>query len=353
MPVAIPILIVVAGLVLLAVTSKPIEAKQLPPATPVTCSPEEMSFLKDVLVAVEKGSANSAIMQKALAIAQRCSAGTGAVQALAFAIDKQRQESAEAIDAAVPELISSPDRAAEPIPTDEKGAPLWFMDTRGGMRMAIPNFRAVLVTFEGLQRAINSVGGKIKVDGRIGPNTLDSFDVLASAKGYQRLPNTVEKLAANATKWAEVLSKGYEPAQVGELNHSTPIPGVDPVAWADFMGAMKHVGHPSYLGIWRIDPKRLSLLGADPKKFPTDARSQARLFVKDMQARAKEILQSDLKEMIDAPYSIGEPMITLSGLLALVKQAGVKGARSWLINPDERASYPNTTAAFERANEIF
>jgi hypothetical protein len=312
--------------------------KELPPAQP-SCSADEKQFLANVVEAAAKGMANSTIIEKAIQIAQRCGMPS-TEQGLRNVLEQQREEAEQRIEAAVPDLIRQPDRPPEPPIDPATGKPLWFMDTRGGMLMAIPNFPVVLVTFEGLQRLVGA-----KVDGRIGPETTEKFMQMAFERGFERFPDTQAKLAANVTKWSEVLAKGYPPAEVGRRGHvASPLPGVPFLPWIRFATVMKNVGSPKYLGIWRLDPRRLDIA---PEDFPDDPREQYRLFASCVRAMYEQIRASKLMRWL------GKEGTTMSGLIALVKQAGIKGAASWLAHKDERSRFPNTTDAYRRANGIF
>jgi hypothetical protein len=359
MPVALPV-VIVGGLgillALLAVGSgKALAAKQRPPALPPsagpTCSAEEMKFLGTVISSAKKGTANTELLKKALVIAQYCS--TRETQLFLLTAIKKLKKDAEKIKA-TPELVRSPDRSAEPIPKGPDGRPLWTMraDKRAkwyGKPVAIANFPVVLAVFEGLQRAIGVTPGKepLKIDGRIGEDTKEAFVFRMWDREFTKFPTTAASLAANAAKYTEVLLKGYTPAQVGHygMEHKSPLPGVSPQRWASFVTNMKGRGSPKGLGMFKMNPTRLQKLGIS--KFPTTTEGQYKLFIRDMQHLTKGILKSNYLS-----NAVSEE-ITLSGVLALAKQGGLKGAKSWLQNSEDREKFPNTTKAFLAANGIF
>ncbi len=45
--------------------------------------------------------------------------------------------------------------------------------------------------------------------------------------------------------------------------------------------------------------------------------------------------------------------VTMSGLLAVMRNAGTKNAEKWLDVEEDRRKFPNTTDAFKRANGCF
>lgn len=203
----------------------------------------------------------------------------------------------------VPALISSPDVPPEPIPVDPKSKKkLWFIDVRGKskIKMAIPNFKPTLESFKALQRAI----GGIKVDGRIGIETLSAFQRKANALGFTHFPDDVEHLAANSLKWTEVLKKHFQPGQVGR-----PF-DVPSRQWREFVARAS------------MDWDKLAPV-------------------------IEEKLGRFIGEEID-----GEE-VTLSGLFGLVNRAGLRGAERWLLSQNDRGKYPATTRAFQITNGIF
>tara|TARA_R100001244_G_scaffold132394_1_gene108866 strand:- start:12812 stop:13249 length:438 start_codon:yes stop_codon:yes gene_type:complete len=87
------------------------------------------------------------------------------------------------------------------------------------------------------------------------------------------------------------------------------------------------------------------------RRFLASPQIQYNAFSKLQSEAMHSIKSSDIKNRIGELIG-GEPL-TMSGLLGLVSQAGVKGARSWLNRPDERSRFPFTTKIFIKTNGIF
>lgn len=116
------------------------------------------------------------------------------------------------------------------------------------------------------------------------------------------------------------------------------------------LGLMKNVrkipweGREIFMGDF-VDP--LSL-----ERFLNSPRIQYRVFKKDIANHRDTIVaKTKLKRLIGT--EVDGARLTMSGLLALAKQAGVKGAQSWLTRPTDRTRFPNTTRTFHEVNGIF
>lgn len=86
------------------------------------------------------------------------------------------------------------------------GNPVWC-ETRGGEYMCLPNTLVQAGINKSLQRAINAANAKlgkplIRVDARIGPETLAAARVLADIAGIE-IPDTVEELTEQASFYAK------------------------------------------------------------------------------------------------------------------------------------------------------
>lgn len=202
----------------------------------------------------------------------------------------------------IPALVKAPDRPGMPIPKDPKsGKTFWFFDTRGGERMVIPRYRSILVQFQTLQEALG-----IPDDGRIGPDTLEAF--IERTSGFAKAPRTLEDLAANAVKWAEIIRHDIPAEHVGGGFSQPPNP-------------------------WEV------LANANVKKLQS--------------IRPK--VEEKLGNWVGQPIIVNDAAhtISLSGLLGIVDCAGFKGAKSWLENESDRSKYPNTTNCFLETNNLF
>ena len=63
------------------------------------------------------------------------------------------------------------------------------------------------------------------------------------------------------------------------------------------------------------------------------------------------IVKGGLDKLLDK--NIGGESLTMSGLIGLTSQAGIKGAKSWIAKPEERKRFPHTTQTFINTNGIF
>jgi len=87
------------------------------------------------------------------------------------------------------------------------------------------------------------------------------------------------------------------------------------------------------------------------ERFLSSPKIQYQVFKKSMKEYNKAIDTSGLSRLIDE--EIGIEVLTLSGLLGLVSQAGIKGTKGWLTNPQDRERFPHTTKTFLDTNGIF
>ena len=87
------------------------------------------------------------------------------------------------------------------------------------------------------------------------------------------------------------------------------------------------------------------------ERFLNSPRVQYNIFKRSMVDYHKSIKESGLDKLIGKEIAV-EPL-TMSGLLGLASQAGIKGAKSWLEKPKERERFPHTTQTFLETNGIF
>lgn len=122
--------------------------------------------------------------------------------------------------------------------------------------------------------------------------------------------------------------------------------------WKEFVRVMAVNSPLDEGGMFRMNAKRIESYGPGDS-FRGNTELQYDIFKREMELYRDLILKTPkLRRWIGASLSSGEA-VTSSGLLALLKQAGVKGALSWLNNESDRERFPNTTSAFARANGIF
>ena len=169
-----------------------------------------------------------------------------------------------------------------------------------------------------------------------------------------------------------------ESKKVEALRVTSPLDGVSDTAWAKFVkvfatGSPGTISPNYYLGIFSYGMRRLEDLGLakDVRKQDYNGRMvwkgdwtspysledflgseqlQHDTFARDMKIQAKVILSRHRDEL--GKEHAGSKA-TLSGLLAVAKQAGLGGLSSWLTVPADKEKFPNTTKAYIRANGIF
>ncbi len=162
--------------------------------------------------------------------------------------------------------------------------------------------------------------------------------------------------------------------------YTSPFPGVGNEPWTLFVRALrgqnaKAITPNYYLGLFGFGMRRLvdmglarnpakmewqgkQVWGAEwlpayspgPDKFLANPELQYRTFVKSMVGYGKQIA-TELREVIGSTLD-GDP-VTLSGLLAVAKQAGFDGLRKWIASEEVRAEHRTTTAQFHKLNGLF
>ena len=185
-----------------------------PPALPEpSCKQSDKDFVLNVILAMKKGTASLELMRKAHSIALNCLPDTANAieQQINKAILAAKAKKISDPEQALKAMMASPDSPPSPIPHDPKtDKPLWFMTTKKGQLMAIPNFSPVLALFKKLQSLVGA-----SQDGRIGDETVTKFRNMMSGRGFKKFPTTAPALAANIVKYIAVLGKNVPPTQVG------------------------------------------------------------------------------------------------------------------------------------------
>jgi hypothetical protein len=137
----------------------------------------------------------------------------------------------------------------------------------------------------------------------------------------------------------------------------SPLDGVKDDDWTDFVNSLA-VDSPDFdtdqhRGVFHHSKRRLTQLGIDPSTL-SDPESQYSALEKDItdcNSRFGKMLRERVTELIQIDGT--EHVVTQSGMLALLKTAGNKGAEKWLADAEDRKKYPKTTETFLRANGIF
>lgn len=146
-----------------------------------------------------------------------------------------------------------------------------------------------------------------------------------------------------------------EPQTLTVSGKSSPIDGVPNERWEEFVSRLstddpafstdKHVGR------YHHSRDRLAQLGIDKIDTEDDQYQALVTDLEDARNQCSRLIADHLAQcvMIDG----NEVVITQSGLLGLLKAAGVKHARSWLEHPDDRSKFPQTTKIFLATNGVF
>ncbi len=100
--------------------------------------------------------------------------------------------------------------------------------------------------------------------------------------------------------------------------------------------------------VWVAD--WIPVLEPGPDKFLGDADLQYKVFVKSVNDDFKAI-KAEMPEAVGT--DVDGVKATPSGLLAVTKQAGVAGLKSWLADPKVRQTHTSTTAQFKKLNGVF
>ncbi len=158
----------------------------------------------------------------------------------------------------------------------------------------------------------------------------------------------------------------------------SPFSNVPGEAWTKYVngqrsGKLNTQSPGNYLGIWLMGARMLQDLGymrnvklvkraetgkqvwdgewISPyslQRFLSDAALQYEAF-RRMSERDANYIRAKHAATLAAKQKL--PVITLSGLMAVAKQAGLKGMDEWIANPSTRKA--STTAQFEKFNGLF
>lgn len=139
---------------------------------------------------------------------------------------------------------------------------------------------------------------------------------------------------------------------------SSPIAGIDNSSWETFVSKLATdaptFGTEKYIGMYHQRRDRLEELGLLNAMKPDDLDAQYAALVADLvdaHGKAHEVIKDHLASVVTVNGQ--ECPVTLSGILGLLKAAGVKHARSWLENAKDRSQFPQTTNVFLATNGVF
>jgi hypothetical protein len=158
----------------------------------------------------------------------------------------------------------------------------------------------------------------------------------------------------------------------------SPLPEATDDVWTRYVrlmatGRPENISPGGHLGIFGLGPKRLEDLAfvRSSRKVERDGRQvweaewvapySLERFLGDgalqYKAFAKSTLDHRARILERHADAVGKTFATktatLSGLLAVAHQAGLRGLARWLEDEGDRQRFPNTTAAFIKATGIF
>lgn len=135
----------------------------------------------------------------------------------------------------------------------------------------------------------------------------------------------------------------------------SPLEGVETEDWNLFVESLKvekpEFANERHVGQFFHSRDRLKQLGVSDVST-SEAQYQALVAdVSDSRSRASKLIN----EYAGDAVSIGgsDHSITESGILGLIKSAGIRGAHEWLSREEDRKRFPRTTETFLKTNGVF
>lgn len=138
---------------------------------------------------------------------------------------------------------------------------------------------------------------------------------------------------------------------------TSPIDYVPDDDWRMFVEVSKienaSFSNDNSVGMFRQNRKRLQKLGIDPDtlKDPVEQYNAFETECVQLINDGKNLINQSVAMPISVDHE--ETPITMSGLLSVMRHAGVENAAKWLDSGEERNKFPHTTKAFKRSNGCF
>lgn len=138
---------------------------------------------------------------------------------------------------------------------------------------------------------------------------------------------------------------------------SSPLEGIDRASWDQFVESMAtqapSFDSPSHVGKFHQSKRRLQQLGMRVEDVKTP-EAQYKAFTEDViDLRDKGEALINAWQCHPIKIGDGESVVTMSGVLAVLKSAGLEKARSWFESETDRKKFAKTTEMFTKANGAF
>lgn len=177
------------------------------------------------------------------------------------------------------------------------------------------------------------------------------------------------ELAGGLLRWASgngrldivaLLYQGFPElaaAPQNDTEYHPDLPRPESDLWGKLLASLQtedpYFDAPNHVGAFEHHKRRVSIF-CDPQTLIGDLESQRNIITRDLHRLWSEHpdLHNHLKREVSLPDGSCQT-VTSSGLLALLKCAGPRGAANWLTTPKEREQFPTTTSTFVACNGIF
>ncbi len=145
------------------------------------------------------------------------------------------------------------------------------------------------------------------------------------------------------------------PGAITVSGKSSPIDGVSNGEWEDFVSRLEtdapEFSTDRHVGKYHLSRERLKQLGIEEVGTGDQQYDALLKILEDSRSQCANLISENLANVVTIDGK--EYPVTLSGILGVLKAAGVKHARSWLESPDDRGKYPQTTKIFLATNGVF